>query len=91
VKLFNRPEVKTHYWDKQEAYLLATASRRVHSTSSEQMLAWADGAASEMMRALEDYMKHEQLGPLIELADCVITLQAVVKELYDRHLLTHEQ
>jgi hypothetical protein len=86
VKLFNKPVV-IHNWEEAEADLLKIASRRVHKMRAQEMVLWADGAASGMMLALEDYMKNEESASLEELTECVITLQAVVKELTERHLM----
>jgi chlorite dismutase len=87
MKLFKTPD---RTWDDEERALLTKAANRVAKCSAEQMLQWADASASEIMKAVEDFMSTENTKALDELTYAVITLQAVVKELRVRHLLTHE-
>jgi hypothetical protein len=89
-KLFSKPEVITHYWSEVENKLLAKACQRVHKLASGELLAWSDTAASQLMLSVEDYMAHGEAVSLEEMTECVLTLQAVVKELGERHLLTHD-
>jgi hypothetical protein len=87
MTLFKRAPIRE--WDTASQEMLAKASKRVHKLPSDELCMWSDNAASAMMRAFEDYLKHEDESSLDEIHEGVISLQAIVLELKERHALTH--